>query len=353
MEVMDFFIKQLKRREVQMFGTLVLMIFVICMAKNFLSLILLTIIFTYIGHAGINFLRKWLHLNQAIGTIVFYILLISFIVFMISISASELYAQLKGIPNLVEKTIANSPALSKQIDTLVTSFTKNTEAVKNSQSLAVSGLTKLEHVGRSIEHVILALFLSLIYNLTFNHLIEFGHSFMKSEYSKFFKYVFYLSQKFITILGTVVETQLLICSINTCLMTIGLWIIGVPKLLVLAIIVFALGLVPVAGVIISLFPLSVIALSAGGLIPMLEVWVLVLIVHLFESYFLHPRLMAGATDLPIFTTFITLIISGELFGPWGLIVGIPLVAFFLDLFDVQLPHHRQKTLKDTIEEEIE
>ena len=38
---------------------------------------------------------------------------------------------------------------------------------------------------------------------------------------------------FIHIFGTVIETQLVICSINTVLMTIGLWIIGMPSLLVL------------------------------------------------------------------------------------------------------------------------
>lgn len=105
--------------------------------------------------------------------------------------------------------------------------------------------------------------------------------------------------------------------------------------------VFFLGLIPVAGVLISLIPLVIIAFATGGLIRLLEVLLLVVLIHLFESYFLHPRLMANATNLPIFVTFITLIVSEQLFGVWGLIVGVPLVAFLLQVFDVRLASVRQ------------
>jgi len=91
---------------------------------------------------------------------------------------------------------------------------------------------------------------------------------------------------------------------------------------------------------ISLIPLTAVAFITGGLIRVLAVLVLVILIHMFESYFLHPRLMANATNLPIFVTFITLIVSERIFGAWGLLVGVPLVAFFLDVFDVQLKPKR-------------
>jgi len=85
----------------------------------------------------------------------------------------------------------------------------------------------------------------------------------------------------------------------------------------------------------SMIPLTLLAFASGGLIRVVEIIMLVIIIHAFESYFLHPRLMADRTDLPVFATFITLIIMESLLGAWGLIVGIPIVAFALDILGVQ------------------
>ncbi len=72
-------------------------------------------------------------------------------------------------------------------------------------------------------------------------------------------------------------------------MMIGLSILGVPSVLVMGLMIFILGLIPIAGVIISLLPLSVMAFAALGWVGMIEVWILIAVIHMFESYFLHPR----------------------------------------------------------------
>jgi predicted PurR-regulated permease PerM len=116
-----------------------------------------------------------------------------------------------------------------------------------------------------------------------------------------------------------------------------------PSIMVLSIIVFILGLVPVAGVLISMVPLTLLGFASGGLIRVVWIIVLVILIHAFESYFLHPRLMADRTDLPVFVTFITLIIMESLLGAWGLIIGIPIVSFFLDILGVQNSEPRRVT----------
>jgi predicted PurR-regulated permease PerM len=109
---------------------------------------------------------------------------------------------------------------------------------------------------------------------------------------------------------------------------------GFPQLFGLAIMIFFLGLIPVAGVIISLIPLSLIAYSIGGLIQVVYVLLMVMVIHGIEAYILNPKLMSSKTDLPIFYTFIVLIFSEHFFGVWGLIIGIPIFVFFLDVLDV-------------------
>lgn len=98
--------------------------------------------------------------------------------------------------------------------------------------------------------------------------------------------------------------------------------------------VFLLGLIPVAGVVISLVPLSIIAYTLGGGMYVLYIVLVIVIIHAIEAYFLNPKLMSAKTELPIFFTFIVLIFSEHYIGIWGLIIGIPIFVFILDILEV-------------------
>ncbi len=53
--------------------------------------------------------------------------------------------------------------------------------------------------------------------------------------------------------------------------------------------------------------------------------------------------MSSKTELPIFYTFIVLLISERFLGVWGLIVGIPIFTFLLDILKVkEIPNHPLK-----------
>lgn len=95
-----------------------------------------------------------------------------------------------------------------------------------------------------------------------------------------------------------------------------------------------LGLIPVAGVVISLIPLSIIAYTLGGGMYVLYIVLVIVIIHAIEAYFLNPKLMSAKTELPIFFTFIVLIFSEHYIGIWGLIIGIPIFVFILDILEV-------------------
>ena len=44
--------------------------------------------------------------------------------------------------------------------------------------------------------------------------------------------------------------------------------------------------------------------------------------------------MSAKTNLPVFYTFMILIFSEHFLGIWGLIIGIPIFIFLLDVLDV-------------------
>ena len=99
--------------------------------------------------------------------------------------------------------------------------------------------------------------------------------------------------------------------------------------------VFILSLIPVAGVIISLIPLSFVAYSVGGIRYVIYILIVIMIIHAIEAYILNPKFMSSKTELPIFYTFVVLLAGENFLGTWGLIVGVPIFTFLLDILGVK------------------
>jgi predicted PurR-regulated permease PerM len=182
--------------------------------------------------------------------------------------------------------------------------------------------------------ILLALLMSLFFLLEKVRLIQFTKKFRTSKISSIYAEIEFFGRKFVGTFGKVIEAQLIIAVVNCILTTIALWILDFPQLGGLSIMIFVLGLIPVAGVIISLIPLAIIAYSIGGMITVLYVGIAIMIIHGVEAYILNPNLMSSKTNLPVFYTFIVLIFSEHFFGIWGLIVGIPVFVFLLDVLEV-------------------
>jgi len=182
--------------------------------------------------------------------------------------------------------------------------------------------------------VLLALLMSLFFLLEKPRLIEFTKKFKTSKIAPFYAEIEFFAQKFVRTFGKVIEAQLIIAVVNCTLTTISLWLLDFPQLGGLSIMIFILGLIPVAGVIISLIPLVIIAYSIGGMMKVLYVGIAIMIIHGVEAYILNPNLMSSKTNLPVFYTFIVLIFSEHFFGIWGLIIGIPVFVFLLDVLEV-------------------
>jgi predicted PurR-regulated permease PerM len=203
--------------------------------------------------------------------------------------------------------------------------------LEQSFTYIIKYFTDISRVGLQ---VLLALLLSLFFQLEKPRLIAFTKKFKTSKVAFIYNELEFFAAKFAGTFGKVIEAQIIIALVNCLLTTISLWILGFPQLGGLSIMIFLLGLIPVAGVILSLIPLSIIAYSIGGLIKVLYIGIAILIIHGIEAYILNPNLMSSKTNLPVFYTFIVLIFSEHFFGVWGLIVGIPIFVFLLDVLEV-------------------
>ena len=129
------------------------------------------------------------------------------------------------------------------------------------------------------------------------------------------------------VLGRFIEAQGMIALINTALTSIGLLILGVNSLAFLAGIVFVCSFIPVAGVYLSTAPMCLVALDQSGFGLMLWIILMVTIVHVLEAYVFNPMIFGAHLHMNPVLVLSVLVIGYQLFGVWGLILGVPAVNY--------------------------
>lgn len=182
--------------------------------------------------------------------------------------------------------------------------------------------------------VLISLILSFAIIAEKKKIQQFGQNLSRSSISFLYEYFITYGGGFTRTFGQVMKVQVTIALINALLTTIALSIFGYPAVGGLGFMVFLLGLIPVAGVIVSLIPLSVIGFSVGGIITVVKVIIFIAFLHAFEAYFLNPKLMSRKTKLPVSFVFLILLIAEHYMGVWGLLVGVPVFIFLMTAFKV-------------------
>lgn len=300
--------------------------------KSIINLILLTFIFAFLMDRLVQFIEDKIPLNRKLLVVISYATIVGLLtyglVMYLPMIAGEITALIKQLTAFYT---------SKHDNVVLNYIVSQMNEVKISSYLE-QGVTYLlkyfTDISKISLQVLLALLLSLFFLLEKPRLIEFTGKFKTSKVASIYVEIEFFALKFVRTFGKVIEAQLIIAVVNCILTTISLWLLDFPQLGGLSIMIFLLGLIPVAGVIISLIPLTIIAYSIGGLMKVLYVGIAIAIIHGIEAYILNPNLMSSKTNLPVFYTFIVLIFSEHFFGVWGLIIGIPVFVFLLDVLEV-------------------
>lgn len=317
------------------FVVLALLIWVLYLVRGMLSAILLTFIFTYIVVHWVRFVQRWLpKLPSLLVVLVTYAVLIAAVYFAVTKYLPLLITQIVKMVNSVLKFYQSQDGswLIKQLNHYISAKTV-TAQVKHGINLAFSTLTSLTKMAVTF---FMSFILSFFYTIELKQMYSFSRLFLTSElFSWLFEDIYYFGKKFVNTFGVVLEAQFFIALCNTALTTICLMFMHMPQILALALMVFIFSLVPVAGVIISLIPLSMVGYSVGGIRDVIYIIIMIIAIHALESYVLNPKFMSSRTELPIFYTFVVLMVSEKLFGTWGLIVGVPIFTFLLDIMGVK------------------
>lgn len=338
MDVIIEFIKKPIFKKILILFILGLAIFLL---RGMMTLLLLTFVFIYLFNSMENIIYKllsrFMHVKKIIITIVLYLVFIGFLVLTVRIYLPLLIEQISALITNITNYITNIQSEKQPSNIYSRLLLYATSNFDFSSYISKGGtllLDQLKNIGTMGLYVLLALLLSFFYMTEKKSITEFSAKFKRSKLRWMYDDTRYFLRKFANSFGKVIENQILISFINSVLSIIILAILKFPNVLGLGAMIFILGLVPVAGVFISLVPLTIIAYSIGGLLHVVYILVLIFVLHALESYVLNPKLMSRTSKMPVFFTFLVLLISEHLFGIWGLIIGIPLTMFLLDMLDV-------------------
>ncbi|MGQ4617387.1 AI-2E family transporter [Nocardia sp. R7R-8] len=128
------------------------------------------------------------------------------------------------------------------------------------------------------------------------------------------------------VLGGFIRTQALVSLVDAVLIGAGLVILGVPLALVLAVITFLGGFVPMVGAFVAGALAVLVALVGNGFVTALIVLGIVVAVQQLEGNVLQPVLQSRSMRLHAVIVLLAVTAGGSLYGIVGAFLAVPVVA---------------------------
>jgi len=129
------------------------------------------------------------------------------------------------------------------------------------------------------------------------------------------------------------EGQLTVALILAAMYIVGLWLVGLPKAIIVGLITGLLNVVPYLGIAIGLVLATVISVvTDGSLVQLALVWGVFVVCQAVEGNLLTPKIVGESVGIHPLGVMLTLIIGGQLLGLLGLVLAIPAAAAIRVLF---------------------
>ncbi|MFJ6001772.1 AI-2E family transporter [Arthrobacter sp. NPDC092385] len=133
-------------------------------------------------------------------------------------------------------------------------------------------------------------------------------------------------------LSAYVSSQAAVALVDAGFIGLGLWILGVPLALPLAVLIFFAGFLPVIGAVATGFLATLVALLSDGWVTALIVLGIVLLVQQLESNVLQPILVGKSLKLHPAVVLTGVTAGGSLFGIVGAFLATPVIAVAMVVF---------------------
>ncbi len=192
---------------------------------------------------------------------------------------------------------------------------------------------------------LLGILLSFLILWDFDHVAKDLNMWRDSPVGAFFAEAASSVIDFSRVVGTAFQCQLVIALLNAAITCVGLFILNIHPLVLLTTIVFLFGLIPVLGVFISSVPIILISFNEYGLNHALMTLGMIVVVHMLEAYVFNPRIYAARFHLNPVIVLIILLVAHELAGVWGMLLGIPVTHYVLNIAQMPTTPRRRRLLR--------
>ncbi|MFC9679904.1 AI-2E family transporter [Streptomyces sp. NPDC056948] len=127
-------------------------------------------------------------------------------------------------------------------------------------------------------------------------------------------------------LGSFVRSQAAVGLLDAVLIGLGLWILGVPLVLPLAVLTFVSAFVPIIGALFAGFVAVLIALVSNGLTDALMVLAIIVVVQQLEGNVFQPMIQSRGLGLHAAVVLLAVTLGGSLAGIVGSLLAVPIAA---------------------------
>lgn len=206
------------------------------------------------------------------------------------------------------------------------------------QEIMKGAFENIKNIGIFLTKFFIALILSYIFLIDRAKIGDYLETMKGGNFSFLYEEYQIIFGKITKGFGLIFKAQAIIAFANAILTVLGLLIISFfhggdafPYIITLGVIVFIFGFVPILGTFLSSLPIIIIGYNYGGTSVIIAILGMVAFIHAVEAYYLNPKIVSSYMELPVFLTFLILLVSEHMFGFVGLLIGVPLFYILIDV----------------------
>ena len=328
-------------------GIFALLVIMLLLFKTLFSVLLLTLagaLFAIYFHGCAGFFKKHLHTSSgwslALSIIINIILIVGFFWFV----GARLQHQVSQLTDTLPQTVSNAKDYLQKstIGSKVLHYLQSTGDSKKTMSVAKSFFSSSFGILSDI-YIILLLGMFFIAS-PFTYKKGIVHLLPPKAKDKGAQ----LMDEIHSVLKNWIKGQLFGFLFIAVLTALGLWAIGMPLILTLALIAGLLNFIPNFGPIIALIPAGLIGLSQGTTTAIL-VLCLYTFIQIVQSAVTQPLIQQKMVSIPPALIIFGQVAMGLLGGFWGVLLATPVIAIIMTivnkLYVDEQSYHKYKVEK--------
>lgn len=313
------------------FLLLILTVYVLVVARNFLYPIFIAILFAYLLYPVVKKLETW-GVPRVLANLVSIILALALFITGIVMLYKQLSAFLVDFPSLEEQALSNIDSLQEVIDD------KFGEGKPDNRQWLRERVESAFHLsGNALRSILVAttdtltkfglmpvyIFLALYYRNKFQKfLLQVLHPSRHAVTQKIIYQISHVTKRYMT---GVVLVILILCIINSA----GLLLIGIEYAILLGVIAAIFNFIPYFGTLIGgAIPLIYTLMVQGSPSKALAVLGFFLLVQFTENNILTPNITGSKVNINPLFTILSIIVGGMIWGIPGMFVAVPYLGMF-------------------------